>query len=158
LNPDIAKPLNQKTTLMKILTPSVLVVLCVSFFAFHAAGTDPDPRPVKSELLLQTTTAWNGNSIEYPRGEAEITALHIEIEPGAETGWHHHPVPSFAYILQGTLEVTLESGESELVTGGEAIAEVFNTVHNGRNVGDDTVKLVVFYTGIVDGNLTIMNE
>jgi quercetin dioxygenase-like cupin family protein len=141
---------------MKILTPSALILLIISLFLLNGNETDQNRQTVHSEILLQTTTAWDGSPIEYPEGEAQVTAFHIEVEPGGETGWHHHPVPSIAYILQGSLEVTLENGKTIRVKEGDAIAEVFNTVHNGQNVGDDTVKLVVFYTGVVGGDLTIM--
>jgi quercetin dioxygenase-like cupin family protein len=59
----------------------------------------------------------------------------IEIAPGAETGWHSHSIPSFAFILEGELEVRLKNGSVNRLKAGEALAEVVNTLHNGRNVG-----------------------
>ncbi len=113
---------------------------------------------VNNTLLLETTSAWNGDKINYPEGEAKITVLKIEIEPGVETGWHYHPVPSFAYILQGKLEISLEDGSKITASAGEAVAEVTNRIHNGKNIGDDTLILVVFYTGIDGSQLTILQE
>lgn len=97
--------------------------------------------------LQQTTTTWIGAPIAYPTGLAEVTALLVEIEPGGETGWHHHDVPSFAYLMEGTLEITTRTGQSKRLRAGEALSEVVEVAHNGRNVGNGTVKLVVFYTG-----------
>jgi hypothetical protein len=37
---------------------------------------------------------------------------------------------------------------------GDALAEVVNTTHNGRNVGDVPVRLVVFYAGAAGQGLT----
>jgi quercetin dioxygenase-like cupin family protein len=88
-------------------------------------------------------------------GQAEITGLLLEIAPGGETGWHKHPVPSFGMVLEGTLEVTLKDGKTRRVNAGEAIAEVVDTWHNGRNVGDTPLKLVVFYAGAADTPLTV---
>jgi len=113
---------------------------------------------VNSQLLLETTTTWSGEDIIYPDGVAKITVLKIEIEPGSDTGWHHHPVPSFAYIIQGELEITLEDGKKITARAGEAIAEVTNRIHNGKNIGDEILKLVVFYTGIEGSPLTILQE
>lgn len=79
----------------------------------------------------------------------------VEFAPGAETGWHLHPVPSFGMVLEGTLEVTLEDGRVRRLQAGDALAEVVNTTHNGRNVGDTPVKLVVFYAGTVGEKVTI---
>lgn len=113
------------------------------------------PGPVKSELLLKTATAWDGSPIRYPEGEAEVSALVIEIEPGGETGLHLHPVPSFNYLVEGTLEVTKQNGEKTLLQAGEAVVEVTNEAHYGRNVGDVPVRLIVFYAGVAGEQLTV---
>lgn len=81
--------------------------------------------------------------------------LIIEFAPGAQTGWHEHPVPSFAYILEGSLEVTLTTGEKKQLHAGDSAAEVVNTLHNGRALDGKSVKLLVMYTGTVDKMLTL---
>src|ERR687897_3564159 len=65
---------------------------------------------VKITQLLKTTSGWDGKQIVYPGGQAEVTALLVEITPGESTGWHQHPVPSFGFLLEGTLEITLMDG------------------------------------------------
>lgn len=97
---------------------------------------------------------WDGAAIAYPTGMAEVTGMLIELAPGAETGWHEHGVPSFAYILQGNLEIQLRDGRVNRVGPGQTVAEVVNTPHNGRNVGSEPVKLVVFYTGVTGASLS----
>jgi len=103
---------------------------------------------VKVTPLIQTSESWNGAPIVYPQGKAQVTGLLVEIAPGGETGWHSHAVPSFAFVLDGVLEITLSDGRTKRLQAGEALAEVVNTLHNGRNVGDRPVKIVVFYAGI----------
>lgn len=113
---------------------------------------------VKVTTVLKTQTSWDGKDIVYPQGKAEITGLIVEIAPGAETGWHMHPVPSFGIIQEGELEVRLKTGETKRMRAGESIAEVINTSHNGRNVGKVPVKLLVFYAGAVGQKLTVKEE
>jgi len=103
---------------------------------------------VKADTLLKTTATWDGQPIAWPQGKAELTAMRIEISPGAETGWHTHAVPSFAVMLEGTLEVRLADGRRKRLHAGDVLAEVVNTAHIGRNIGTVPVRLVVFYTGI----------
>ncbi len=112
-----------------------------------AAALDPSGT-VQVTPLLQTTTSWNGQPLAYPTEPAEVTGLVVEIAPGGETGWHKHPVPSFALVLAGTLEVTLQDGSVNHLEAGEALAEVVDTLHNGRNVGTVPAKLAVFYAGV----------
>ncbi|MEO6423026.1 MAG: cupin domain-containing protein [Candidatus Nitrotoga sp.] len=110
---------------------------------------------VKASIILKTDTSWDGKTIIYPEGKPEITGMIIEIAPGGETGWHLHPVSSFGLVLEGELEVQLKNGALKRLKAGEALAEVINTFHNGRNPGSTPVKLVVFYTGVVGQKLTI---
>ena len=109
---------------------------------------------VKVTPLVRSTSSWNGAPVRYPQGQAEITGMIIEIAAGAQTGWHGHPVPSFAVVLEGTLEVELEDGRRQRVGPGEALIEVVGTLHNGRSIGAQPVKLVVFYAGAVGTALT----
>lgn len=125
------------------------VILSVIFtFVFQNIGyAQASEQPVTSTQILQTTTSWNQHDIQYPSEAEEITALHIEFAPGAETPWHRHPVPSLAYIISGELEVTVKDGKKKTFKSGDAFAEVINTWHSGKNIGDEPVKLVVFYVG-----------
>ena len=110
---------------------------------------------VKVTVLLKTTSGWDGKQIVYPEGQAEMTALLIEIAPGESTGWHQHPVPSFAFLLDGTLEITLADGRVKRMQPGEALSEVTDTMHVGRALSKTPVKIVVFYAGSVGKALTV---
>ena len=43
--------------------------------------------------------------------------------------------------------MTLKDGQVKRLRAGEALAEVVDTPHNGRNVGSGSAKIVVFYAG-----------
>ncbi len=130
-------------------------VAALAIFAAQPAFALEQSASVKVTRLLQSPTSWNGAALAYPSGQAEVTAMLIEIAPGAETGWHLHPVASFAYILEGELEVSLKDGSKKRLEAGQALAEVVNTLHNGRNVGKGPLKLVVFYAGASNSTLTV---
>ncbi len=138
---------------MTINRTAICVAMCLSF-PLHAFALDQSVA-VKVTELLKATNSWDDKPIVYPDGKAEITGLLVEIAPGAETGWHLHPIPSFGMVLEGTLEVTLKDGRVKRLQAGDALAEVVNTTHNGHNVGNSSVKLVVFYAGTVGQNLTV---
>jgi quercetin dioxygenase-like cupin family protein len=132
-----------------------LVLIAVIVVAQSAALALEPSKPVEVTPLLKAQTTWNGRPIEYPKGQAEVSSFVFEIAPGAETGWHLHPISSFAYMLQGELEVRLKSGEHKRFKSGDAFAEVVNTLHNGRNIGTVPVRIVVFYAGETGATLTI---
>ncbi len=140
---------------MKTFATAAAAMAALAIFAAQPACALDQSASVKVTKLLQSPTSWNGAALSYPSGQAEVTAMLIEIAPGAETGWHLHPVASFAYILEGELEVSLKDGSVKRLAPGQALAEVVNTLHNGRNVGKGPVKLVVFYAGAAGSTLTV---
>lgn len=102
-----------------------------------------------SRLLKKTTVTANGQKIIYPATDnAEVTAMLVEIPPGGETGWHKHLSPVYAYLLSGGLEVEMDGGVTFRYSSGQAVIEVVDAFHNGRNRGKEPVKLVVLYLGI----------
>ena len=108
-----------------------------------------DYAQAKVEKLAVTTTNYAGQPLAYPTtGKPEVTALVVHLPPGSSTGWHKHPVPVYAYMLEGELTVRTESGVEKRFMKGEPIIEVMNLLHNGVNTGKETASLVAFYTGV----------
>ncbi len=140
------------------LVAAALCLLMANGFgmAVHADGY----QGVKATKILTATSASNGQKLSYLRTEnPEVTAMIVEIPPGGETGWHTHAVPVYAYMLGGSITVEMESGKKYDFKEGEVIFEVRDTPHNGRNNGDTTSTLVVFYTGEVGKpNVTRVNK
>lgn len=103
---------------------------------------------VTAKVLTKTSVTGNGQKISYPcTDKAVVTAMTVDLAPGAETGWHKHPVPVYAYVVSGNLSVELEGGKELSFKPGDAIIEVVDTLHNGKNKGTEPVKLTVFYLG-----------
>lgn len=143
--------------LFTLVALGVVLSACGSISPAPMAPTAPTAvaAPVQSRTLMETLTSWDGKGLNYPAGTPKITALEIEVAPGADTGWHLHPVPSLAYILEGQLELRLRDGSTRLLGPGQAVAEVVNTEHRGRNPGDRPTRLVVFYVGSTALPLTL---
>ena len=139
---------------MKLCAVRVFVLALLLFSPIVALAVDQSSA-VKVTSLLKTTSGWDGKQIVYPEGQAEMTALLVEIAPGESTGWHQHPVPSFGFLLEGTLEITLMDGRVKRMEPGEALSEVTDTMHIGRAVSKTPVKIVVFYAGAIGKALTI---
>ena len=105
----------------------------------------------KVERLLVSKTAYNGQPLNYLKTDRpEVTVLLVTIPPGGSTGWHEHPVPVYAYMLEGELTVELKNGGHYRFVKGDPVLEVVNQPHNGRNTGTTDARLLVFYTGATD--------
>lgn len=104
---------------------------------------------VTSKILSKTGVTSSGQKVAYPvTDKPEVTALLVDLAPGAETGWHKHPVPVYAFVLSGNLIIEMEGGSTLLFKAGDAIIEMVETFHNGKNIGIEPVRLAVFYTGV----------
>ncbi|MEF8710151.1 MAG: cupin domain-containing protein [Candidatus Accumulibacter propinquus] len=98
--------------------------------------------------LLTTNTTVLGEVIRYPStGAAFVKASVVTIEPGAETLFHRHPAPMFAYILEG--EVTVDYGASgqRVYRKGDALMEAMHVPHRGMNLGTATVSILTVHMG-----------
>jgi quercetin dioxygenase-like cupin family protein len=105
-------------------------------------------KQVQVTPLLRATITSAGQPIVYPMSEDPgVTAILVEIPAGAETGWHKHPFPCYAYILSGEIFVDVQGGTTNHFMAGQAFAESVNMFYNGRNPRLEPVRLVMFVTG-----------
>lgn len=103
---------------------------------------------ISTQTLLKSDTTYSGQKISYPQlPDNETTILKIVIPPGKTTGWHKHPYPVYAVVLQGVLTVEVEGKQPSLLKANEASSEVINTTHRGTNNGKEDVVLIAFYVG-----------
>jgi quercetin dioxygenase-like cupin family protein len=115
-----------------------------------------DARETSVETLAHATTSWDGAPLPaYPTGQPEVTVLRIRIPPGAELPLHHHPVINAGFMLKGALTVVSETGATLRLRAGDALVELVNTRHAGRNEGRDTAEIVVFYAGSAGQPITV---
>jgi quercetin dioxygenase-like cupin family protein len=98
--------------------------------------------------LLSSGQTVTGETIAYPdQKPAQITAVVLTLQPGEETGFHSHAVPTFGYILDG--EVTVDYGDKGRKTyrQGEAVLEAMTVAHNGRNSGAVPMRILAVFMG-----------
>ena len=111
---------------------------------------------VHVETLAKTSLSWDGSRLpSYSRSTPEVTILRIKIPPGAQLPLHTHPEINAGVLLSGELTVITEDNRFLHLKAGESIVEVVNKWHYGKNEGDETAEILVFYAGTVDTPITI---
>lgn len=132
------------------------LLLCLSTFA---QARDTAPATTTIEVLAKTSQSWDGEVLPlYPAGAPEIRILRIRVPAGAELPVHSHPVINAGVLLTGELTVVTETGEKLHLKAGEAIVEVVEKWHQGRNDGDETAEIIVFYAGTADLPNTVLRS
>ena len=133
--------------------PSVAIFLAL---AFAPLATWAQAYPTQE--LLSTSTTVMGESIAYPTtGPARVTANIVTIAPGAETIFHRHPAPMFAYILEGEVTVDYGAAGKRVFRQGEAMMETMQTIHRGSNAGTGVVRILSVHMG-AEGTQNVVLE
>ena len=132
-------------------------LLLVGILGGCAEGSE---EPVSSTVLLDKAyTTVLGQDFSYPVDSPEISSSIVVLQPGASTGWHFHEAPMYAYVLEGTLEVTYDDGAGEKTNtykAGEAIMEGLDVAHNGVNATSSSVSILVVNMGSKNLDNTVL--
>ena len=68
---------------------------------------------------------------------------------------HKHPVINAGVILSGELTVFTEDNKTLHLKPGEALIELVDKWHYGKNEGEVPVEIVVFYASVVGEKLAV---
>ena len=111
---------------------------------------------VHTDVLAKASLSWDGNHLpDYPKGSPELTILRIKIPPGAQLPLHKHTVINAGVLLSGELTVITEDNRTLHLKAGESIVEVVDKWHYGKNEGNKTAEILVFYAGVSDTPITV---
>jgi quercetin dioxygenase-like cupin family protein len=99
--------------------------------------------------------AWQATQPTFTRTQLQDHPLSVkgwhavqsrsEFQPGAMSGKHTHPGEEIGYVLEGTLELTVEGKAPQRLKAGDVIFMPPNTVHDAKNIGTGTLKVVSTY-------------
>jgi len=134
----------------------VLSSLLFANFLFAKTSYAKNTNAIDVKVLAKTGSSWDGAALPvYLKGEPEITILKITIPPKTALPIHKHPVINAGILLKGELTVVTEKNEILHIKAGDAIVEVVNKWHNGRNEGNEDAEILVFYAGVKNIPITI---
>ena len=134
-----------------------LYLFCSILFLSLPSVAIENANNIKVTKLIETDASWEKTKIIYPNGDSKITALLVEMQPQAKMQMHYHEVPSFGYILEGTIRVQSESGDVKTFSKGDVVIEMVNKRHSGLNPGETVTKFIVFYMGTDDLENTVLD-
>ncbi len=81
-------------------------------------------------------------------GTKSSSVVYFEVDPGCRLGTHTDSAEEILVFLEGTAEVSV-GDESGLVSAGEMAVVPAMVSHGMRNVGDETVRVVGFFSSNV---------
>ena len=124
--------------------------------ALLSGCANPAGGKIEVQTLAKSGQSWEGSTLpNYPKAVPEITILHITIPPKTDLPLHRHPVINAGVMLKGQLTVTTDQNETLHLKAGDALIEVVNKWHHGRNDGNEPAEIIVFYAGTKDEPITV---
>ena len=120
-------------------TSLVLPTLLAALLALSLGGAAPAAAQaggIKRSPVLKADVA-------NPANEAVV--MRVELDPGVTAGRHTHPGDEISYVLEGEGELLIEGEAPRRVKAGEAFVIPAGKVHDARNAGSVTMRLVGVY-------------
>lgn len=102
-----------------------------------SAETDHTPPTTFTRVELQRTKA-------SAPGHLLVQGL-VEIPEGVESGRHSHPGEEVGYIVRGDVAMEFDDRDTILLHTGDPFLIPPNTIHNARNIGTVTTKMLSTY-------------
>ncbi len=135
-------------------------LLHLSFYLLPALLLAEHPHGgIQKEILAQSEQSWDGATLPaYPDTPPQISVVKFTIPPKSSLPWHKHPSINAGCLIKGEITVVSEDGQEKKLKEGEALIELVDTWHTGRNDGDIPAEIIVVYAGSQDVPLAIIKE
>ena len=75
----------------------------------------------------------------------ELIQNRVDIAPDAPPVRHKHPGEEIIYVIEGTLEYSIDGREPAIFNAGEVLLVPAETVHSVRNVGSQSAAELATY-------------
>ena len=92
--------------------------------------TSPEVKDASIKVLVSPQEGWQGHVLRV-----------LDVEKGGHTPKHQHPWYHVNYIIKGEGELMI-NGKVEKVSAGSYAYIPGNTMHQFRNVGEDTFSFI----------------
>jgi quercetin dioxygenase-like cupin family protein len=116
---------------------AVSAVGCAATALTIVAGAMQETQPSFTRTMLQ----------DHPLSIKDRHAVmsRSEFQPGAASGRHTHPGEELGYVLEGTLELTIDGKAPQRLKAGDVIFMPAGAVHEAKNIGTGTLRVVSTY-------------
>jgi quercetin dioxygenase-like cupin family protein len=136
----------------------VAAVACIALAA-PALAQGPTPNPEPKGVTANPIITSLGPFREAVSIPIVLSGQTIEIAPGGQTGRQRHNVPTFIYVLEGTLVTNSDSGRVGVAgvqyhAAGQAYSDPVGVWHNHSNPGPTPVKYLLLFVSTPGGELT----
>jgi len=118
-----------------VLRNMILAISALGVLSFPSTST------AQSSGIKRTAVTKADLSIEG----REAVVARVELEPGVFAGRHTHPGDEISYVLEGEGELMIEGEAPRKLKAGDAVVIPAGKVHDAKNTGSGTMRLIGTY-------------
>ena len=142
------------TGIAAVVVASLAVLGLVGPAAAQAPAV-PQAKGVKSSPIITSLGPFR-EAVSVP---VILSGQTIELDPGGQTGRQRHNVPTFIYVLEGTLVTNSEGGRvgvagAQYHAPGQSYSDPAGVWHNHSNPGQTPVKYLLLFLSTPGGEIT----
>ena len=120
------------------------ILIAATFFALGLIVGLGTTGPGSAMEHAKVSELYKANLVTSDGKEASMFLA--ELGPGANMGKHYHPGDAFAYILEGTMLLEIDGGQSVTLKSGQSGSLPPRTVHDDKNASQTApLKFLVFH-------------
>jgi quercetin dioxygenase-like cupin family protein len=144
-----------RATGFAVAVASLAVLGLASLAAAQTPAAPPQPKGVNTSNLVTSL----GGFREVVNIPVVMTGQTVEIAPGGQTGRQRHLVPTFIYVLEGTLVTNSDGGRvgvagAQYHAAGQSYSDPAGVWHNHSNPGTAPVKYLLLFLSTPGGDIT----
>jgi quercetin dioxygenase-like cupin family protein len=144
-----------RATGFAVAVASLAVLGLASLAEAQAPAAPPQPKGVSTSNLVTSL----GGFREVVNIPVVMTGQTVEIAPGGQTGRQRHLVPTFIYVLEGTLVTNSDGGRvgvagAQYHAAGQSYSDPAGVWHNHSNTGTAPVKYLLLFLSTPGGDIT----
>ncbi|MGV7206760.1 cupin domain-containing protein [Oxalobacteraceae bacterium A2-2] len=124
---------------MKVRSLPLLLLMCAAMAQAQQSG-------IRRTVIEKGDVAATGRQAVVAR---------VELDEGASAGRHSHPGDEIGYVLEGEAELLIHGEDPRRLKPGQAYIIPAGTIHDARNVGKGTARLVGVFVVEKDKPLAI---
>ena len=144
---------------MKRIALAAILVGVVAVLGPAAASAQGGPPPLEKDVKTRNLVTSLGGFRGTANVPIVLTGQIVEIAPGGQTGRQRHNVPSYIYVLEGTLVTNSDGGPVgvggvQYHAAGQSYMDAQGVWHNHTNSGQVPVKYLLLLISTPGGATT----
>lgn len=123
-----------------------MLARCLLIVCFVSGTSSAQVVPVQRTVVVKSDVSVHGR---------EAVVMKVDIAPNGSIGRHTHHGEEMGYVQDGDIEMLIEGEAPRSLKAGDGFIIPSGKIHEARNIGSGTARVIVTYVVEKDKPLTV---